>query len=465
MRYVFKIILLSSLLASSLFSNTNIDECKNDLYYANGILIDMDIAIDKHEEAWKDKVDDLFLSNQEEYKKVANIKISFNASQGPLDDVYESLEQIMSNEWGWVEYAKQYRTYMEESGFQESVDLHSHDLTNQVNAYKQSIKDGHGVIVIAHSQGNYYTNEAYELLDGWMKDYFHMFGVATPANHVAGYAVGDTDAPYVKFHNDIINLILTGLDSNADDLNTEHNSLISYPAHNFYNSYMTAKYTKDKIFNFILEKIQAHETAPSQWKTLEEKDKNTENYKITVQHKFDTSIATMDDIDVFPFAQDKKLYPIDPNNPDNKQYVKASCGGTKILDEWEDKEENEVYYLEGTGEKILVYKTGIILSAICSRSTGFSMCNGPAVNEEVYMTYYKKYNPTNNFTYNIWVVYSVQLELVYSNFIIKKAEAEVGVSSYPLNTRFNIEYNFNTVYEYLINKYNKENGTNYKLKI
>ena len=190
-----------------------------------------------------------------------------------------------------------------------------------------------------------------------MKQYFHMFGVATPANHVAGYAAGDTTAPYVKFHNDAIKVIVTGLDSNRIDPNTEHNYEMSYDAHDFYNSYMTAQNTKTDIFNFILNQITAHNNAPSQWQTDQELNKNTKEYRITVKHKFDSGIVAMDGIEVYPFAVDKKLYPLDPNNPDDKQYVKASCGGTKILDadidEWENKKENEIYYLEGTGGRIL----------------------------------------------------------------------------------------------------------------
>ena len=76
--------------------------------------------------------------------------------------------------------------------------LNSVDLNTQVNAYKQSIKDGHGVIVVAHSQGNFFyprapsleqaqftlTNSAYLRLDSWMRPYFNMIGVAFPFNSV-----------------------------------------------------------------------------------------------------------------------------------------------------------------------------------------------------------------------------------------------------------------------------------------
>ena len=62
-------------------------------------------------------------------------------------------------------------------------------------------------------------------------------------------------------------------------------------------------------------------------------------------------------MEVFPFNKDKKVYQVPINNIlDELFYVKASFGGTKILDadkdDWENKKENEFYYLEGTGEII-----------------------------------------------------------------------------------------------------------------
>ncbi|WP_345975310.1 hypothetical protein [Sulfurimonas sp. HSL3-7] len=41
---------------------------------------------------------------------------------------------------------------------------HTNDLTEQIKNYKNSINAGNQVIVIAHSQGNYFTNEAYDAL-------------------------------------------------------------------------------------------------------------------------------------------------------------------------------------------------------------------------------------------------------------------------------------------------------------
>jgi hypothetical protein len=359
MRFLLKIILFSSLFFSALLSNININECKSDLYYANGIMID--VKADVAETKWQKKVKKLFINNKKEYIELSKISISYNASQGFFDDVFESAGQVMSNEWGWSEFSGYFRTYLEQKGIQESVNLHRPNLNTQVKAYKQSIKDGHGVIVIAHSQGNYYTNEAYEELDEWMKDYFHMFSVATPANHVAGYAVDDATAPYVTFHNDFINSVVTGLPSNR--LDTRHHGFPSVAAHDFYESYLKEETTKNDIFNFILNQIQAHNDAPSQWETDQELKKDTKDYKITVKHRFDSSVVMSEE--VYPFAASKKLYHVTDNTGGNG-WVKASCGGSEVFDNWTDKKENEFYLINNIEEEKIIAKLEKIIYALAT---------------------------------------------------------------------------------------------------
>jgi len=103
MKFISKIILLSALLFSTLFSNTNIDECKSDLYYANGIMI-KESKRDARK-IWEIKAEGLFSSNQEAFNKLGKITIAYNASQGFFSDVFESAEQAISNEWGWEEFS------------------------------------------------------------------------------------------------------------------------------------------------------------------------------------------------------------------------------------------------------------------------------------------------------------------------------------------------------------------------
>ena len=51
-----------------------------------------------------------------------------------------------------------------------------------------TIKLGNLVLIIAHSQGNFYANTSYELLDisSGYKNKTKVVAIATPANHVAG---------------------------------------------------------------------------------------------------------------------------------------------------------------------------------------------------------------------------------------------------------------------------------------
>lgn len=346
MRNLFKILpVLLFLILTAAIQAENIDECKSDLYFANGIM--MKYSEQNASLIWIDKVDDLLMTKPEIQGKIANIKISYNISQGFLDDLIESFEQVMSNEWEWQIFTAFFTVYLTEHGIQEDWVPHIKDLTKQVKSYKESIKLGHGVVVIAHSQGNYYTNEAYELLDDWMKPYFKMMGVATPANHVAGFEAGDTTAPYVKFHNDFIKLVVTGLSSNRDDPNPNHNGTFSVAAHDFYESYLTAENTKGEILGFIETKVKEHTTAPSQWKTNEEFELNTCDYKITVKHRHDPDNITMDNVDtmVYPFNASKKLYQV------NGEWVKASCGGENILADWDGQKDNECLMIDNPEEE------------------------------------------------------------------------------------------------------------------
>ena len=338
------LLIISTLTLSAEISK--IDECKSDLYYANGIMGETE---DKMRVQWQLTIKKLLLVNPEIKAKIKNVNLSYNTSQFFLDDLLESFEQVMSNEWGWKDFTNYFSVFLTTMGVQESWVPHLIDLTKQVNSYKENIKDGHSVIVIAHSQGNYFTNESYDLLDDWMKSYFKMMGVATPANHVAGFLEGDTSAPYVTFHNDMIMSVVTGLPSNRDNPNPNHNGIFSIEAHDFYGSYLTAENTKGDILGFIETKVEEHATVPSQWETDQEFNLNTCEYKITVKHRYDPSIEMGET--VYPFAPNKKLYQV------SGEWVKASCGGENILGEghdipiWDGKKENECLMVDNPQEE------------------------------------------------------------------------------------------------------------------
>jgi hypothetical protein len=84
---------------------------------------------------------------------------------------------------------------------------------NHANSYLNDILDGNKVIVVSHSQGNFYVNEAKELLasqlrNGKMRS-FAIFGVAVPTN-----SIGGDSGPYLTNHRDVIQKVPFSLPAN-----------------------------------------------------------------------------------------------------------------------------------------------------------------------------------------------------------------------------------------------------------
>ena len=65
MKIIFKIVLFFSLI-TSLYAK--IDEYKSDIYYANGVLIN--VSEENAEKQWKKTIEKLFTNNQEASKKM-----------------------------------------------------------------------------------------------------------------------------------------------------------------------------------------------------------------------------------------------------------------------------------------------------------------------------------------------------------------------------------------------------------
>ena len=110
----------------------------------------------------------------------------------------------------------------------------------------------------------------------------------------------------------------------------ESNADLNFPGgHAFVEAYLDSSDAYIKIVEAIKTQLNILDTIDSQWQIDQELKKGTKDYKVTLKHKFDNTITTMQDVKVYPFNIAKKLYQV------NSEYVKASCGGTKILDTWE----------------------------------------------------------------------------------------------------------------------------------
>ncbi len=118
------------------------------------------------------------------------------------------------------------------------------ELTSHVAAYQEALQLGKKVMVISHSQGNYYVNAAKKLLEAIQPALpmtaFGIFGVATPANNVGG-----DSQPYYTNNRDVILAVPGSLPTNWALKNAagEAVGLINpLKAHGFEDTYMSGDY-------------------------------------------------------------------------------------------------------------------------------------------------------------------------------------------------------------------------------
>jgi hypothetical protein len=114
-------------------------------------------------------------------------------------------------------------------------------LKDHVSSYTTKIAEGKKVLLVAHSQGNFFGNQAYNLLDGRERQSFTMVSVATPDSNVLGNT--SFDAPYTTLINDkVIQAVIAAkilLPSEPMKPLTENLLESDDPLlHNFINTYM-----------------------------------------------------------------------------------------------------------------------------------------------------------------------------------------------------------------------------------
>ena len=234
---------------------------------------------------------------------------------------------------------------------EETVDDIDKDVDTHYNAYNNSIKDGHGVIIVSHGQGNFFTNfiiEGYQnaghpLIADWQKKYIHAFGVAPSTSSIAN------GGGYVTFDNDIIQAVPGHLGWNVKNPKRYYyknantiETTFSIKAHSFLSSYMATPVTKNKILNFISSAIENHKNAPSQWVYFSKKEEDickvrefaTCDGKLRDVHHISNlpeMNALMEQTKVVPFDERGKLYMVNnisdiliSNNNNIKQYKSIS---------------------------------------------------------------------------------------------------------------------------------------------
>jgi len=86
---------------------------------------------------------------------------------------------------------------------------HDKNVKEMVESYKLSLKAGHGVILVTHSQGNLFAVESVDKLDTWEKEYVHHVSIASPATRYASKS-----NRLISLDNDIVANILGSVGTN-----------------------------------------------------------------------------------------------------------------------------------------------------------------------------------------------------------------------------------------------------------
>lgn len=137
----------------------------------------------------------------EEFGKL-EFKVAYNHTYGRISDLYESLKQQVSADnvsisfWRWLGGQEVLPDVVQRAilstvtRFDFSTMVAPEDLSNHLALYRAKILAGKKVLVVSHSQGNFFANAAYELLYNGASPIplksFGIVSVATPANYVGG---------------------------------------------------------------------------------------------------------------------------------------------------------------------------------------------------------------------------------------------------------------------------------------
>ena len=196
MKKLFLLLLVFSSIASSA-----VNECETDVYFGNGILTKQHEALRNAgilRKAIKQRLGIDYYN-----KNIGKVDYAYNRTDGEAIDLLESLLQKMDGTL--VQYIARYVKLATTLAGLLTQEAHDADLSLQITHYEESIKNGHKVLVVAHSQGNFFAYEAYNKLPEWMKNYWEAISIATPMNCDIKQGT-----PRINWDNDLVSYLAFG---------------------------------------------------------------------------------------------------------------------------------------------------------------------------------------------------------------------------------------------------------------
>ncbi len=162
--------------------------------------------------------------------------ITYDLAYNYSDAAFKQLLQSSDQRLWYVDLAQQVYNW--------KYRVNTPELNEHVEKYREAILHGQKVLVVAHSQGNFYTNLARQMLANQKPaiamEAFGIFGLATPANQVGG------NGAYLTNHLDIITSVPSSLQANWTLRRADSGKIVdhigSIPAHNFTGTYLSPYY-------------------------------------------------------------------------------------------------------------------------------------------------------------------------------------------------------------------------------
>ncbi|MFZ2719450.1 MAG: hypothetical protein WAZ27_01120 [Minisyncoccia bacterium] len=166
--------------------------------FGNGIMNTEQDAIDS-----RDRIENLLRTTltSEEFNKL-EFALAYNHSYGHFSDLYESLKQrvgtdnVVTSFWRWMGGLEvlpdevQAEFLRTATRFDFSTMVGPEDFANHLALYRAKTLSGKKVLVVSHSQGNFFANAAYQTLYSGSEPLrsrsFGIVSVANPASFVGG---------------------------------------------------------------------------------------------------------------------------------------------------------------------------------------------------------------------------------------------------------------------------------------
>ncbi|OPY64181.1 MAG: Microbial collagenase precursor [Syntrophorhabdaceae bacterium PtaU1.Bin034] len=234
-------------------------ETKVAIFFANGMLNSIDAAIASQIELQK-KVKDRLPSGVK-----AAFLLSYNENEWPLTQLIEVFKQKLQDWtlfWKWLAGSEGAPQWFKDAitGLAKTVDentwIKDRDLENHVKNYNLLLKT-RKVIVVAHSQGNFYANRAFGMVD---PGDFSIVAAATPASYVAG------NGPYTTLSTDYLITSIPGALLPEPRNLKNHREGKGFLGHSFVPCYLEGDVSGERIVQHMLNAIGGPVSTPSnQW--------------------------------------------------------------------------------------------------------------------------------------------------------------------------------------------------------